>query len=207
MPVEDYDLAGFAVGIVDKKKMVDNKRMKAGDVVIGLASTGIHSNGFSLCRKVFDIDNNNPEIYVEREELGGKSIAETLPLEEMRKLQSEKLVKQVQGVVLVHEDGQLHLGAAAVGAGNQHGLFHACHRQTEAAAEAAHVVQAALVAGAGNVSLHQFNCLITSSDIHACCGVALRSGMLHNKLPPFQNPSYIVLTVCVYSSYFSPVQQ
>ncbi|MBP3427978.1 MAG: phosphoribosylformylglycinamidine cyclo-ligase [Clostridia bacterium] len=78
MPVEDYDLAGFAVGIVDKKKILDNTRMRAGDVVIALPSTGIHSNGFSLCRKVFDIDNNNPELYVPREELGGKTIAETL---------------------------------------------------------------------------------------------------------------------------------
>ena len=78
MPVEDYDLAGFAVGIVDKKKILDNTKMAAGDVVIALPSTGIHSNGFSLCRKVFDIDNNNPEIYVPREELGGKSIAEAL---------------------------------------------------------------------------------------------------------------------------------
>ncbi len=78
MPVEDYDLAGFAVGIVDKKKILDNTRMAAGDVVIALPSTGIHSNGFSLCRKVFDIDNNNPELYVAREELGGKTIAETL---------------------------------------------------------------------------------------------------------------------------------
>ena len=78
MPVEDYDLAGFAVGIVDKKKILDNSKMEAGDVVIALPSTGIHSNGFSLCRKVFDIDNNNPEIYVPREELGGKSIAEAL---------------------------------------------------------------------------------------------------------------------------------
>ena len=78
MPVEDYDLAGFAVGIVDKKKILDNTRMQAGDVVIALPSTGIHSNGFSLCRKVFDIDNNNPELYVPREELGGKTIAETL---------------------------------------------------------------------------------------------------------------------------------
>ena len=78
MPVEDYDLAGFAVGIVDKKKIIDNTRMKAGDVVIGLASTGIHSNGFSLCRKVFDIDNNNPALYTAREELGGKTVAETL---------------------------------------------------------------------------------------------------------------------------------
>jgi len=78
MPVEDYDLAGFAVGIVDKKKILDNTRMQEGDVVIALPSTGIHSNGFSLCRKVFDIDNNNPELYVAREELGGKTIAETL---------------------------------------------------------------------------------------------------------------------------------
>ena len=78
MPVEDYDLAGFAVGIVDKKKIIDKERMAEGDVVIALASTGIHSNGFSLCRKAFDIDNNNPELYVPREELGGKSIAEAL---------------------------------------------------------------------------------------------------------------------------------
>ncbi|MGN0775397.1 MAG: phosphoribosylformylglycinamidine cyclo-ligase, partial [Candidatus Ventricola sp.] len=75
---EDYDLAGFAVGIVDKKKILDKDRMEAGDVVIALPSTGIHTNGFSLCRKVFDIDNNNPELYVPREELGGKTIAETL---------------------------------------------------------------------------------------------------------------------------------
>ena len=78
MPAEDYDLAGFAVGVVDKKKILDNTRMKAGDVVIGLASTGIHSNGFSLCRKVFDIDNNPDSLYVPMEELGGKTIAETL---------------------------------------------------------------------------------------------------------------------------------
>ena len=78
MPQEDYDLAGFAVGIVDKKKILDNTRMCAGDVVIGLASTGIHSNGFSLCRKVFDIDNNPDSLYVPCEELGGKTIAETL---------------------------------------------------------------------------------------------------------------------------------
>ncbi len=78
MPVDEYDLAGFAVGVVDKKKIIDNTRMEAGDVVIALASTGIHSNGFSLCRKVFDIDNNNPELYVPREELGGKTVAEAL---------------------------------------------------------------------------------------------------------------------------------
>ena len=78
MPIDDYDLAGFAVGIVDKKKIIDNKKMQEGDVVIALPSTGIHSNGFSLCRKVFNIDNNDPLLYVEREELGGKTIAEAL---------------------------------------------------------------------------------------------------------------------------------
>jgi phosphoribosylformylglycinamidine cyclo-ligase len=78
MPLEDYDLAGFAVGIVDKKKIIDNNTMKEGDVVIALPSTGIHSNGFSLCRKVFDIDSNNPDLYVPREELGGKTVGETL---------------------------------------------------------------------------------------------------------------------------------
>ncbi len=78
MPVEDYDLAGFAVGIVDKKKMIDNTKMKEGDVIIALPSTGIHSNGFSLCRKVFDIDNNNPELYAPKAELGGKTIGEAL---------------------------------------------------------------------------------------------------------------------------------
>ena len=78
MPAEEYDLAGFAVGIVDKKKIIDNSKMEAGDVVIALPSSGIHSNGFSLCRKVFDIDSNNPELYVPREELGGKTTAEAL---------------------------------------------------------------------------------------------------------------------------------
>ncbi len=78
MPAEDYDLAGFAVGIVDKKKILDNTRMAEGDVVIALASSGVHSNGFSLVRKVFDIDSNNPALYKACPELGGKTIAETL---------------------------------------------------------------------------------------------------------------------------------
>ena len=78
MPVEDYDLAGFAVGVVDKKKIIDNTKMSEGDAVIALASSGIHSNGFSLIRKVFDIDNNPASLYVPNEALGGKSIAETL---------------------------------------------------------------------------------------------------------------------------------
>ncbi len=78
MPVEEYDLAGFAVGIVDKKKMIDNSKTAVGDKIIALASTGIHSNGFSLCRKVFNIDNNDAMLYQPREELGGATIGETL---------------------------------------------------------------------------------------------------------------------------------
>ena len=77
MPVDDYDLAGFSVGIVDKKKIIDNSRMKVGDVVIALASTGVHSNGFSLVRKVFDVE-NNPNLKEPCEALGGKSVLETL---------------------------------------------------------------------------------------------------------------------------------
>ncbi len=77
MAEDDYDLAGFSVGIVDKKKIIDNTRMAEGDVVIALASTGVHSNGFSLVRKVFDVE-NNPDLMKPCEALGGKSIAETL---------------------------------------------------------------------------------------------------------------------------------
>ncbi len=78
MPEDEYDLAGFAVGVVDRKKIIDNSRMAAGDVVLALPSTGIHSNGFSLCRKVFQIDENPASLYEAREELGGNTIAETL---------------------------------------------------------------------------------------------------------------------------------
>jgi phosphoribosylformylglycinamidine cyclo-ligase len=77
MPEDDYDLAGFSVGIVDKKKIIDNSKMQEGDVVIALASSGVHSNGFSLVRKVFDVENNTT-LTDPCEELGGKSIAETL---------------------------------------------------------------------------------------------------------------------------------
>ena len=77
MAEDDYDLAGFSVGIVDKKKIIDNSRMAEGDVVIALASSGVHSNGFSLVRKVFDVE-HNPDLMKPNEFLGGKSIAETL---------------------------------------------------------------------------------------------------------------------------------
>ena len=67
-PEDEYDLAGFCVGVVDKKKIIDNKTIEIGDKVVGLASSGVHSNGFSLVRKVFDVNKENLNEYVE--ELG-----------------------------------------------------------------------------------------------------------------------------------------
>ena len=76
MPEDDYDLAGFSVGIVDKKKVLDNSKMCPGDVVLALPSSGVHSNGFSLVRKVFDVE--HADLQSPCEALGGKSIGETL---------------------------------------------------------------------------------------------------------------------------------
>lgn len=75
-PEDEYDLAGFSVGIVDKDKIIDNKAIKSGDVIIALPSSGVHSNGFSLVRKVFDVENSDIKASVA--ELGGKSVGETL---------------------------------------------------------------------------------------------------------------------------------
>lgn len=67
-PEDEYDLAGFAVGIVDEKKLITGEQLKAGDVLIGMASSGVHSNGFSLVRKVFEMTKESLETYYE--ELG-----------------------------------------------------------------------------------------------------------------------------------------
>ncbi len=75
-PIDEYDLAGFSVGVVDKSKILDNSTIKEGDVIIALPSSGVHSNGFSLVRKVFDIE--NADIKSPVSELGGKSIGEAL---------------------------------------------------------------------------------------------------------------------------------
>ena len=75
-PEDEYDLAGFSVGVVDKEKIIDNRTMKAGDVMIALPSSGVHSNGFSLVRKVFDVENR--DLLKPMPELGGKSIGEAL---------------------------------------------------------------------------------------------------------------------------------
>ena len=75
-PEDEYDLAGYVTGVVDKDKIIDNETMEAGDVVIALPSSGVHSNGFSLVRKVFDVEHSDIKSPVEA--LGGKSIGETL---------------------------------------------------------------------------------------------------------------------------------
>ena len=75
-PVDEYDLAGFSVGIVDRDRVIDKNSMKAGDVMIALPSSGVHSNGFSLVRKVFDVE--KADLKSPRAELGGKSLGETL---------------------------------------------------------------------------------------------------------------------------------
>ena len=75
-PEDEYDLAGFAVGMVDKAKIIDHSKMKAGDVILALPSSGVHSNGFSLVRKVFDVD--HADLTAPLPELGGKGLGETL---------------------------------------------------------------------------------------------------------------------------------
>lgn len=75
MPEDEYDLAGFAVGIVDEKDMITGKDLKAGDVLIGVASSGVHSNGFSLVRKIFDMTKESLDTYYD--ELG-KTLGEAL---------------------------------------------------------------------------------------------------------------------------------
>lgn len=75
-PIDEYDLAGFAVGVVDKSKILNPKTIQEGDVIIALPSSGVHSNGFSLVRKVFGVGTN--DLSKPLEELGGKSIGETL---------------------------------------------------------------------------------------------------------------------------------
>ncbi|MBR7092561.1 MAG: phosphoribosylformylglycinamidine cyclo-ligase [Clostridia bacterium] len=75
-PQDEYDLAGYCTGIVDKDKIIDNKQMRAGDVVIALPSSGVHSNGFSLVRKVLDVE--HADLTSPLAELGGRPLGETL---------------------------------------------------------------------------------------------------------------------------------
>ena len=73
---DEYDLAGYSTGVVDKDKIIDTAKMQEGDVIIALPSSGVHSNGFSLVRKIFDIE--NADLTVPKDELGGRSLGEAL---------------------------------------------------------------------------------------------------------------------------------
>ena len=100
-PVNEYDLAGFSVGIVDKEKVIDNSKTCVGDVVIALPSSGVHSNGFSLVRKVFDVDNKDINVYVD--ELG-KTLGEELLtptkiyVNQIMKLNSQITIKSISHI-------------------------------------------------------------------------------------------------------------
>ncbi len=102
MPEDDYDLAGYCTGVVDKSKILDNSSVTEGDIIIALASTGVHSNGFSLVRKVFDIE--NADLTAPIEALSGKSLGETLLtptkiyVKSMLALMSEVNVKAVSHI-------------------------------------------------------------------------------------------------------------
>ena len=100
----EYDLAGFSVGAVDKSKVLDKTKVASGDVIIGLASSGVHSNGFSLVRKVFDVE--NADLKAPMKELGGASLGETLltptkiyvkPMLELFKAVEVKAVSHITG--------------------------------------------------------------------------------------------------------------
>ena len=76
MPEDEYDLAGFAVGVADEKDLITGENIKPGDVLVGIASSGVHSNGFSLVRRVFDVENR--DLTTPLESLGGASLGDTL---------------------------------------------------------------------------------------------------------------------------------
>lgn len=102
-PVDEYDLAGFCVGVVDKKKIIDNKTIKIGDKVIGLKSSGVHSNGFSLVRKVLNINKENLEKYEETlEKTLGEALLEPTKIYVKPIL---KLIEQVQVKGISHITG------------------------------------------------------------------------------------------------------
>ena len=102
-PVDEYDLAGFCVGVVDRKKIIDNKTIEVGDKVIGLASSGVHSNGFSLVRKVFDINKENLNEYIE--ELGTTLGEALLKPTKIYVKPILKLIEEVKGKGISHITG------------------------------------------------------------------------------------------------------
>ncbi len=100
-PEDEYDLAGFSVGMVDKSKIINNDSMKRGDVIIALPSSGIHSNGFSLVRRVFDVENRDLGIYVDElsKTLGEELLTPTkIYVSQILKLNKEVKIKAVSHI-------------------------------------------------------------------------------------------------------------
>ena len=147
MDPNDYDVAGFAVGVVDKPKIIDGSRVREGDVLIGLTSSGVHSNGFSLVRKVFDIEHAG--LKTPMDELDGKSLGEVLLAP--TKLYVKPLLALLEGGIDLH-------GASHITGG---GFFENVPRMLPQGFEA-HFYAAALprlpifelIAKRGNVSEH-----------------------------------------------------
>lgn len=102
-PIDEYDLAGFCVGIVDKEKMINSNDIKVGDIVIGITSSGVHSNGFSLVRKVFNINENTVKEY--REELGTTLGESLLTPTKIYVKQVLKVIEQVKVKGISHITG------------------------------------------------------------------------------------------------------
>ena len=96
MPEDDYDLAGFAVGVVDKKDIINGESIKPGDVLVGIASSGVHSNGFSLVRQVFEMTKESLDTYYD--ELG-KTLGEAILMTTRIYVKGLKNVKDA-GVVI-----------------------------------------------------------------------------------------------------------
>ena len=147
MAPDDYDIAGFAVGVVDKPKIIDGSRVREGDALIGLTSSGVHSNGFSLVRKVFDIE--HADLTAPLEELAGKSLGEAL-------LAPTKLyVKAVQSLL---EGGvDLHGASHITGGGFFENVPRMLPQGLEARFYAAALPRAPifeLIAKRGNISVH-----------------------------------------------------
>lgn len=125
MDPDDYDLSGFCVGVVDRAKMLDPAAVREGDVLIGLASSGLHSNGYSLARKVCVEGKTHYELRIEREELGGRSLQDAL-LEPTR-----IYVKPVRAVLEACE-GAVHALAHITGGGISENLDRALPKTCDA---------------------------------------------------------------------------
>ena len=107
MPEDEYDLAGFTVGVVDKEKILNNDTMKPGDVILALPSTGVHSNGFSLVRKIFDIDKDPDVLKTAPAELSGKTLGEALlaPNQDLRSSRCSRCWKRWTSRAISHITG------------------------------------------------------------------------------------------------------